>query len=85
VLRLNETPNSNSRNRIFILEGLITIFISSLVFVFMPNFPAKDKWLKESDQTAFVQRLEADKGKENGELANISWTKVFLEYKVWLL
>jgi len=70
---------------ILILEGLITIFCSIFVFIFIPNFPAKDKWLKESDRTRLLARLEADKGQENAELKNVSWTKVFLNYKIWIL
>jgi uncharacterized protein YqhQ len=41
--------NSADMDRIFIIEGLVTIFFSIFVFIFVPNFLAWDKWLKKND------------------------------------
>jgi hypothetical protein len=70
---------------IFIIEGLITIFFSIFVFIFVPNFPAKDKWLSEHDRTRLLARLEADKGKANDSTEGVAWKKVLFDYKIWIM
>jgi hypothetical protein len=71
--------------RIFIIEGLITIFFSIFVFIFVPHFPSKDKWIKEEDREMLLARLEADKGKEKEDVSNGAWKKVVFDYRVWLM
>jgi hypothetical protein len=71
--------------RIFIIEGLITIFFAIFVFIFTPNFPAADSWLKDSDKAALLNRLENDRGEEKTSIEGSNWKKVFLDYKVWLV
>ncbi|KAH8654621.1 major facilitator superfamily domain-containing protein [Tricladium varicosporioides] len=70
---------------IFIIEGLVTIFFSIFVFIFVPNFPANDTWLNETDKTNLVARLEADRGLEKKELHNVSWAKTVFDYRIWLM
>lgn len=70
---------------IFIIEGLVTIFFSIFVFIFVPNFPANDTWLNETDKANLVARLEADRGLEKKELHNVSWTKTVFDYRIWLM
>lgn len=65
------------------IEGLITTFFSIFVFIVVPNFPAKDKWLKPEDKGMLLARLEADKGQE--DLVRADWKKVVFDYKVWIL
>jgi len=77
--------NSTDIDIIFIIEGLVTIFFSIFVFNFVPNFPARDKWLKKNDQARLLARLEADKGNSKEDLSKVSWKKVFLDYRVWLM
>lgn len=71
--------------RIFIVEGLITMFFSIFAFIFIPNFPAKDKWLDENDKQMLLTRLEVDKGKEKDEVSKEEWIRVLLDYKIWLM
>lgn len=54
------------------------------MFLFTPNFPGKDNKLNEHDRARLLARLEADKGVENKTLANVHWTKVISEYKIWI-
>lgn len=68
---------------IFILEGLITIAVSVLMFIFIPHFPAKDSWLKPEDKSMLLARLDADKGKET--TITVPWYKVLLSYKIWIM
>ncbi|KAF4626967.1 hypothetical protein G7Y89_g11188 [Cudoniella acicularis] len=70
---------------IFVIEGLVTIFFSILVFIFVPNFPAQDRWLREDDRLKLVARLEADRGDEKKELTNVSWKKTIFDYRIWLM
>ncbi|MAD81665.1 MAG: hypothetical protein CL912_01770 [Deltaproteobacteria bacterium] len=71
--------------RIFIIEGLITLFFSIFVFIFVPHFPAKDSWLKEEDRQMLLARLEVDKGREREDVSTGSWKKVVFDYRIWLL
>jgi len=71
--------------RIFIIEGLITIFFSFFVFYFCPSFPINDRRLKPEDKAALLARLEADKGVENHTAENVPWIKVIFNYKIWLM
>lgn len=70
---------------IFIIEGLMTIFFSIFVFIFVPHFPAKDSWLKDEDRARLLARLDADKGEEHAKMYNVSWTKLLFDKKIWLL
>ncbi|KAE9368321.1 MFS general substrate transporter [Stipitochalara longipes BDJ] len=67
---------------IFVVEGLLTIFFSIFVFIFVPNFPARDKWLKEEDKSRLLARLDADKGEEKVS-SEVSWMKMIFDYKIW--
>jgi hypothetical protein len=43
-LRCPRTCTSSANiNRIFVVEGLLTIFFSVFIFIFVPNFPVRDK------------------------------------------
>jgi hypothetical protein len=70
---------------IFIIEGLVTIFVSIFVFIFVPHFPAKDSWIKDDDRARLLARLEADKGVEKTKLYNVPWTKLLFDSRIWLL
>ncbi|KIW00220.1 uncharacterized protein PV09_08260 [Verruconis gallopava] len=69
---------------IFVVEGLVTIVFSVLVFIFCPNFPAKDNLLSEKDRAMLLARLEADKGKEVEKESTSTWLRAFVDYRVWL-
>jgi hypothetical protein len=64
----------------FVIEGLITIFFSIFFFNLVPNFPARDTWLKPEDKEMLLARLEADKGDE--DVVKVSWKKLVFDYKV---
>ncbi|RDW91723.1 hypothetical protein BP5796_02888 [Coleophoma crateriformis] len=70
---------------IFVVEGLITIVFSIFVFIFVPNFPARDTWLSEKDKTNLLKRLEADKGIESKDNSQVSWKAIVFDYKIWLM
>lgn len=70
--------------RIFIVEGIVTIVFSIFTFIFIPNFPAQDKWLSDSDRTQLLARLQADKGEERQGM-KVPMMKLIFEYKIWLM
>jgi hypothetical protein len=70
---------------IFILEGIITIVFSFFVVIYCPNFPSDDKKLKPEQKSRLLARLEADKGHENTTLQKVSWKKIVIDYRVWLM
>lgn len=72
-------------DRIFVIEGLITIVFSIFVFIFVPNFPARDTWLSESDKRNLLKRLEADKGIESNDNSQVPWKKIVFDYKIWIM
>ncbi len=52
---------------LFILEGLLTVVVSFVLFFMLPNFPEESKWLTE-DERAFVKaRLQIEQGKSGRE------------------
>lgn len=69
---------------IFVVEGLVTIVFAVLVFIFVPHFPAKDKWLSEKDRAHLLARLEADKGVEAEHEDGKMWLRALVDYRVWL-
>lgn len=45
---------------IFILEGIATVVLSSLIFVFLPNDPQSSKWLTEAERDAILANRAAE-------------------------
>lgn len=69
---------------IFILEGVVTVFVAALAFLFVVDFPEKNKFLTDSQTKFVLQRLERDRG----DVEMDAWTwKKFLSYcatpKLW--
>ncbi|KAF5354929.1 hypothetical protein D9756_005403 [Leucocoprinus leucothites] len=47
---------------IFIIEGLITIALGILTFLFVPDFPDKNRFLSEAQTKMILDRVERDRG-----------------------
>jgi len=47
---------------LFIIEGVITIFVAILAFFILPNFPRTTSWLSEEERSLAAWRLEEDIG-----------------------
>jgi MFS family permease len=67
---------------IFILEGLITIVISFLVFWLVPKFPEKTKFLTTSEKEHLLETLRLDKGDQKIDVKGTNWIKVLSDYKI---
>jgi hypothetical protein len=68
---------------IFIIEGLVTIFISFFVFVFVPDFPERTKILSTAEREHLLAVLYEDKGDQKLDLKSVNWTKTLADYKIW--
>jgi MFS family permease len=70
---------------IFILEGIITIAISVLVFLVVPGFPQESLFLTDEERARLLRRLQMDRGDEKNDIEKVKWLKVLTDYKIWLL
>ena len=50
---------------LFIIEGVITVFIAMCAFVVLPNFPRTTPWLTESERQLAIWRLDEDIGEDD--------------------
>jgi len=50
---------------LFIIEGVITIFIAFCAYFVLPNFPRTTSWLTESERQLAVWRLDEDIGEDD--------------------
>lgn len=67
---------------IFILEGLLTIVISFLVFIVVPDFPEKATFLLPEEKEHLLETLRHDKGDQKLDVKGTNWIKVICDYKI---
>lgn len=76
--------------RIFILEGIVTILISSLIWFFLPDDPSTARFLTAEERAFVINRLEYDTGSGLGRVTNtdrINRRQILAgltEWKIWL-
>ncbi|KAJ8119144.1 hypothetical protein OPT61_g37 [Boeremia exigua] len=68
---------------IFIIEGLVTILVSSFVFAFVPNFPERTKILSATEREHLLYVLQQDKGDQKIDLKEVQWVRTLTDYKIW--
>lgn len=68
---------------IFIIEGLFTILISGLVYLFVPDFPEKTKILNAGEREHLLAVLNQDKGDQKLDFRKVNWVKTLTDYKIW--
>ncbi|KAF3009856.1 hypothetical protein E8E13_010577 [Curvularia kusanoi] len=68
---------------IFIIEGLLTVIISVLVFMFMPDFPEKSSFLSLTERQHLLAVLQQDKGNQKLDFRRVNWLKTLTDYKIW--
>ncbi|KAJ5085404.1 hypothetical protein N7532_010175 [Penicillium argentinense] len=70
---------------IFLFFGLITVAVSSVVFIFMPDSPIKAKFLPEEDKLIAIERLRMNQqGIESHEWKWDHVKEAALDLKSWL-
>ena len=69
-------------NRIFILEGLVTILVSFCSFFVIVPFPEKSTMFSPEEKRILLARLEADGANVKHDKLNL-WTHM-KDWKIWL-
>lgn len=70
---------------LFIIEGVITIFVSICSAFLLPNYPATTKWLTEEERAFAAWRLLADISEEDERYAATVWQGLKLAVKDYRL
>ncbi|KAF2137736.1 uncharacterized protein K452DRAFT_98001 [Aplosporella prunicola CBS 121167] len=88
IQNLDGTSGYQGWRWVFIIEGLMTVFISVFVIVFCPNFPqhAQAWFLTSRERDRLVAHLEASRGAEAKGSAsdNVPLWKVLIDWRVHL-
>lgn len=75
---------------IFIIEGLLTVVIAGLGFMFMRPFPDNSKsrnlrFLSSDEQRLILARVNVDRGDASVEEFSIGkWAQSGLDWKIWV-
>ncbi|KAL3463703.1 putative MFS transporter [Aspergillus heterothallicus] len=85
IMDMDGTGGYEGWRWIFILEGLVTIVFSAIVFFIVPNFPVRATWLKPEEREALVARLDLDKGPGQDHPSRRDWLEAASDWKIWVL
>jgi len=50
---------------LFLIEGVITVFIAIGMYFILPNFPRTTTWLSEEEKAVAIWRLQEDVGEDD--------------------
>ncbi|GES78704.1 MFS general substrate transporter [Rhizophagus clarus] len=67
VVRLDGKLDLKGWQWLFLIEGLMTIVVSTLSYFFLSNYPEKTKWLSDKERKYAAGRLKNDAGKAHAE------------------
>ncbi|KAF2122887.1 major facilitator superfamily domain-containing protein [Lophiotrema nucula] len=84
IRNMNGIRSKEGWRWIFIIEGLLTIFISFFIFIFVPNFPEKTKILSGPEKAHLLEKLRADKGDQKLDIRSVNWFKTIFDYRIWV-
>ncbi len=75
---------------LFIIEGVITIFIAFVAYLALPNFPRTTKWLTEEERQLAIWRLDEDIGEDDwvdskNQTFFHGMKLAFQDIKMWIL
>ena len=70
---------------LFLLEGIPSVIVGVLVFVFLPNGPKQAKWLTPEQQELIVQRMKEDDAGKEDLVKRHSFLDAFKDGRVWAL
>ncbi|KAF9547169.1 hypothetical protein EC957_008851 [Mortierella hygrophila] len=66
---------------IFIIEGIPTIVVCIIAFVYLPNFPETSTFLTPAERALTIKRLTVDAGP--GDESHFSWVQFWAAFKDW--
>ncbi|MEO8163810.1 MAG: MFS transporter [Betaproteobacteria bacterium] len=70
---------------LFLLEGLPSVLVGILVFVFLPNGPRNAKWLTVQEQDMVIQRIKEEEDSKFELGKKHHFLDAFKDYRVWAL
>lgn len=72
---------------LFIIEGAVTVALSLVSILILPDFPSTTKWLTVEERALAVHRVHKHSGSADEERAPLlqGLKMAVLDYKVWLL
>ena len=75
---------------LFIIEGVITIFIAFIAYIALPNFPRTTRWLTEEERQLAIWRLDEDIGEDDwvdskNQTFFHGMKLAFQDIKMWIL
>ena len=70
---------------LFLLEGMPSVVVGALVFVFLPNGPKSATWLNEKEQNFIVQQVSLDDAAKTQLGKGHSLMDAFSDFRVWAL
>lgn len=82
IRNMNGVQGKEGWRWIFILEGILTIAVSFLLFVLVPGFPEKTTILTPAEKEHLLQTLQHDKGHQKLDWRGLNWFKVIFDYKI---
>ncbi|KAK5655614.1 hypothetical protein OQA88_5545 [Cercophora sp. LCS_1] len=69
---------------IFILEGILTVFVALFAFKYMKDYPATAKFLTDAERTEVVARLKRDRSSLADEFDMKYFWAALKDWKIWV-
>ncbi|GAB7327392.1 hypothetical protein MBLNU13_g11258t1 [Cladosporium sp. NU13] len=82
IREMDGVQGKEGRRCIFLLEGLVTVAISFLVFWLVPDFPEQTKFLTVAENEQLLETLQLDKGDQKIDVQGTNWVKAIFDYKI---
>ena len=70
---------------LFLLEGIPSVVVGFLVFVFLPDGPRQAEWLDEREKNFIIQQVQEDDAGKQELGKGHSLRDAFSDYRVWFL
>lgn len=72
-------------DRIFIIEGLLTIIAASVAFWVIAPWPEDAKFLTTDEKALLLKRLALDRGNAKVEILNVrAFKNALADWKIWI-
>ncbi|GGS90234.1 MFS transporter [Nonomuraea spiralis] len=70
---------------LFLVEGVLTVVVSVLIFVFLPNRPADARWLDDEEKAAIENILAAEAAEQRAHGALTGLRQALTSGRVWAM
>ncbi|MFF0866994.1 MFS transporter [Nonomuraea sp. NPDC050227] len=70
---------------LFLVEGILTVVVSVLIFVFLPNRPADARWLDDEEKAAIENVLAAEAAEQRARGALTGLRQALTSGRVWAM